>query len=191
RDGVRRRAARLAQWPRDRRVRGCVRREPSAAPHRPPEPVRGQRRRRPGPAGAARPRRAPRGRVSLYRPAPRPPEAGGGQEGVRTRGRLLISRLHRGGRMRMTTIAAIPLALAAGLLPGRIGAEPAAARVADKQVEETMKQIGDGLDNFVDKMDPQLRRSVIKNERGEGDLKAFLDDLRKSSDALKGRLQPP
>jgi hypothetical protein len=54
-----------------------------------------------------------------------------------------------------------------------------------------MKQVGDGLDRFVDKMDPQLRRSVIKNERGEVDVKAFLDDLRKSSDAMKGRFEPP
>jgi len=93
--------------------------------------------------------------------------------------------------MRKATIAAIPLALTVGLAAGRIGAEPAAARVGDKQVEATMKQIGDGLDQFVDKMDPQLRRSVIKNERGEVDVKAFLDDLRKSSDAMKSRFEPP
>jgi len=93
--------------------------------------------------------------------------------------------------MRKATIAAIPLALAVGAAPARIAAEPAAARVGDKQVEETMKRIGDGLDGFVDKMDPQLRRSVIKNERGEVDVKAFLDDLRKSSDAMKSRFEPP
>jgi len=93
--------------------------------------------------------------------------------------------------MTKATIAAIPLALAVGLAPARTGAEPAAARVADKQVADTMKQIGDGLDRFVDKMDPQLRRSVIKNERGEVDVKAFLDDLRKSSDAMRNRFEPP
>jgi hypothetical protein len=93
--------------------------------------------------------------------------------------------------MTKTTITAIAVGLAAGLLAPRLSAQPAATRVADKQVEEAMKQVGDGLDRFVDKMDPQLRRSVIKNERGEVDIKAFLDDLRKSSDAMKGRFEPP
>jgi hypothetical protein len=93
--------------------------------------------------------------------------------------------------MRKTTVATIALTLAMAWAPSRIHSRPAAARIADKQVEEAMKQVDDGLDRFVDKMDPQLRRSVIKNERGEVDVKAFLDDLRKSSDTMKGRFEPP
>jgi hypothetical protein len=80
----------------------------------------------------------------------------------------------------LATLAAPPPALAQS--PGRL---------SDKQVEATMKQVADGLDRFVDQMDPRVRKAVIKNERGEVDVKAFLDDLRKASDAMRSRFDPP
>ena len=87
--------------------------------------------------------------------------------------------------MKKTTLTVLvtPLLLTLAFSPGRAQAQ-SASRLSDKQVEETMKQLGDGLDRFVDKMNPQIRTAVIKNERGETDVKACLDDLRKSRDAM-------
>jgi hypothetical protein len=83
-----------------------------------------------------------------------------------------------------------PLAATLLLVPAPALAQ-APARLSDAQVEATLKEVDEGLGRFVDKMNPQVRSAIIRSERGEVDIKAFLKDLRKAGDAARSRFDPP
>jgi hypothetical protein len=82
----------------------------------------------------------------------------------------------------------IPLLLS--LLPAPQAPQaPPAARLTDQQVKELLTRIDDERDRFEDKLDGNVKHTVLRGPAGEVDVERFLDDLQENVDKLKGRFE--
>ena len=62
-----------------------------------------------------------------------------------------------------------------------------AERLTDKDVTELIERIDEERDRFEDRLDGDLKRSIIRGPGGEVNVERFLDDLQENVDKLKER----
>jgi hypothetical protein len=91
-------------------------------------------------------------------------------------------------KIRISVLALVVPVL--GLVAAQAVAQ-APARLADKQVKQLIVDARAAADQFVDKMDPQMRTAVIKGEGYTIDLKASLKELDELGKQAENAFNPP
>ena len=60
-------------------------------------------------------------------------------------------------------------------------------RPSDREVKQIIEEIDRARDRFEDQLDPKVKASIIRNERGELNVERYLDDLQDNLKNLKDR----
>ena len=63
----------------------------------------------------------------------------------------------------------------------------AGERPSDREVKQLIEEIDRGRDRFEDQLDPKVKASIIRNEKGELNVERYLDDLQDNLKNLKER----
>ena len=82
-------------------------------------------------------------------------------------------------------------ALVISAVAGPAWAQATTPRLSDKDVSNVMEQVDRGVGRFVDQMNPQLRATTFRGERGEIQVSGFLKDLQASIKVMRDRFKPP
>lgn len=77
--------------------------------------------------------------------------------------------------------------LAAVVLGAGAAALQTGERPSDREVKQIIEEIDRARDRFEDQLDPKIKASIIRNERGELNVERYLDDLQDNVKNLKDR----
>ena len=65
-----------------------------------------------------------------------------------------------------------------------------AERLSDKDVKSLIERINNERDRFEDQLDGELKRTILRGEKGEVHVERYLDDLQENVGKLKERFKP-
>ena len=86
--------------------------------------------------------------------------------------------------MKATSIAAAVLALCP------LSSAGAADRLTDRDVKELVSRIEQGRDKFDNALDDKFKKSIVRRDAGEVNVKEYMNDFQEAIDRLEKRLKP-